>query len=89
MKLFSTLLLAPLVGARVVRINHEPLRTEAGVAPGIGIHLTTSYAMAAIRYPDGQVEDLIRVSNRTTVGSFKTRRQLTNPSCKPTKTTST
>lgn len=60
---FVPLFLVPLVSARVVRpIREAPVVDVEGHAPGIGIHFTTSYATAAIRYADGEVEDLVKVS---------------------------
>lgn len=58
------LLVAPLVGARVV-LPQVPMQLESqseGLAPGIGVQFTTSYAIAAARYQDGTIRDLGRVS---------------------------
>jgi hypothetical protein len=66
MRLLSCTLF-PLVSARVVADHYyqAPIVSEKSgeneVAPGIGIHLTTSYATAAVRYGNGTVKDLVRV----------------------------
>jgi hypothetical protein len=62
MKLFAALVV-PLVSARVIRLEQAPLVQEhvEGVAPGIGIHFTSSYATAAAKYQNGTTQDLVRV----------------------------
>jgi hypothetical protein len=63
MKLLAALVV-PLVGARVIRFEQAPLVQEhvEDVAPGIGVHFTTSYAIAAAKYKNGTTQDLVRVS---------------------------
>lgn len=64
MKLLVALaLVAPLVDARVIRLEQVPLVKEGveDIAPGIGVHFTTSYATAAAKYEDGTTVDLVRV----------------------------
>ncbi|KAF2631941.1 hypothetical protein BU25DRAFT_406462 [Macroventuria anomochaeta] len=62
MKLLAALVV-PLVGARVVRLEQTPLVQEhtQSLAPGIGVHFTTSYATAAAKYENGTTVDLVRV----------------------------
>jgi hypothetical protein len=68
------LLVAPLASARVVRLQQQqvpilessanefvPTAQEA-VAPAIGVHFTTSYAVAAARFQNGTTRDLARVA---------------------------
>lgn len=63
--------LLPLVSAHIVADHRyqTPISSdksgENSVAPGIGIHLTTSYATAAIRYENGTVADLVRVRQKS------------------------
>jgi hypothetical protein len=68
------LLLAPLVSARVVRTQQQiPILASIAsgivqptaqdeVAPAIGVHFTTSYAVAAARYQNGTTRDLAKVA---------------------------
>jgi hypothetical protein len=35
------------------------------IAPAIGVHFTTSYAVAAARYQNGTIQDLARVAGST------------------------
>lgn len=73
MKLLLPLLAIPLAGARVIQI---PITTEAEtetpsttavlagedeVAPGVGVHFTTSYAVAAARYQNGTIRDMGKI----------------------------
>lgn len=63
MKLLAALVV-PLVGARVVRFEQQVPLVSADVedvAPGIGVHFTTSYATAAAKYENGTTVDLVRV----------------------------
>ncbi|KAF2131398.1 hypothetical protein P153DRAFT_383509 [Dothidotthia symphoricarpi CBS 119687] len=63
MKLYP-LLVAPLVGARVVQLpqqQQQVLVQEEGGAVGVGVQFTTSHAVAAARYEDGTVRDLVRI----------------------------
>ncbi|KAF9696197.1 hypothetical protein EKO04_006044 [Ascochyta lentis] len=62
MKLLAALVV-PLVGARVIRLEQAPLVQEhiGSIAPGIGVHFTTSYATAAAKYENGTTVDLVRV----------------------------
>lgn len=69
MRLSYFFLVAPLVSARVVQ--QVPILGEVAkdfgqtivqeVAPAIGVHFTTSYAVAAARYQDGTTRDLVRI----------------------------
>lgn len=70
------LVIVPLASARVVqlqqqvpivagdeatpgtKLEEEPL---GDIAPGIGVHFTTSYAVAAARYQNGTTRDLVKV----------------------------
>jgi L-cystine uptake protein TcyP (sodium:dicarboxylate symporter family) len=73
MKLTHFLVL-PLVNARVVRITEQiPIHGEVAkvviqpiaqdqIASAIGVHFTTSYAVAAVRYQNGTTRDLTRVA---------------------------
>ncbi|KAF1939559.1 hypothetical protein EJ02DRAFT_408380 [Clathrospora elynae] len=76
MKFLSLLLIVPLVSARVVRYlqqipiteegdKHaatiEELETRKAVVPGVGVHFTTSYAVAAARHQNGTRRDLVRI----------------------------
>lgn len=72
MKLLLLPLLAiPLAGARVIQIpiaaETEPSASTSAhagdedAAPGIGVHFTTSYAVAAARYQNGTVRDLSKI----------------------------
>jgi hypothetical protein len=68
------LLLAPLASARVVRTQHQiPILASSAkgivqptaqdeVGPAIGVHFTTSYAIAAARYQNGTIRDLAKVA---------------------------
>jgi hypothetical protein len=68
MRLLLPFSLLAVVGAYVLREHERPQTTiiEEGKRetriPGIGVHLTTSYAVAAIRYENGTIEDLVKVS---------------------------
>ncbi len=64
---FQYALLAPLVAARAVwdspqEMLAQLLQQEKAAPPAIdvGIHLTTSYAIAAVRFEDG-AEDFVKV----------------------------
>ncbi|KAF2472090.1 uncharacterized protein BDR25DRAFT_302876 [Lindgomyces ingoldianus] len=61
--LFHSLLVClPLVSSRVIsRLRETPLLSSQEGAPGIGLHFTTSYATAAIRYDNGTIVDLVRI----------------------------
>jgi hypothetical protein len=73
MKLFGLLLfLVPLASARAVRYHHQiPMAEETtndptsgkeiNATPSIGVHFTTSQAVAAARYPDGTTIDLVQI----------------------------
>ncbi|KAI4695717.1 hypothetical protein J4E81_006045 [Alternaria sp. BMP 2799] len=72
MKLFGLLLLVPLASARAVQYHHqipiveEPLdkhTTAEGLdaPPSIGVHFTTSQAVAAARYPNGTTIDVAQI----------------------------
>ncbi|KAL6706501.1 hypothetical protein ACN47E_005440 [Coniothyrium glycines] len=72
-----TLFVVPLASARVIGNRHQaPLESPSqahkspasslpasaeNIAPSIGVHFTTSYAVAAARYPNGTVQDLGKV----------------------------
>jgi hypothetical protein len=71
---FIHFLVVPLVSARVVRTTQQvpilgdvtgevvqPIAQEE-VAPAIGVHFTSSYAVAAARYQNGTTRDLGRVA---------------------------
>ncbi|ORY15619.1 hypothetical protein BCR34DRAFT_598351 [Clohesyomyces aquaticus] len=55
-------LCSPLVSSRVIPHHHatELFRGREGV-PAIGLHLTTSYATAAIRHENETIDDLLRI----------------------------
>jgi hypothetical protein len=67
------LLVAPLVSARVVGTQQQvPIlasvaneivqpTSQEEVAPAIGVHFTTSYAVAAARYQNGTTRDLAKI----------------------------
>ncbi|KAF2189596.1 hypothetical protein K469DRAFT_625359 [Zopfia rhizophila CBS 207.26] len=57
--------LVPLISSYVIRDRRDASLSNYGPPPGIGFHLTTSYAIAAIRYPNGTAEDLLRVEAGT------------------------
>ncbi|KAF2739822.1 hypothetical protein EJ04DRAFT_483191 [Polyplosphaeria fusca] len=60
--LFLEIFLLPLVSAYAVRTEREiPILKEGDLTSGIGVHFTSSYAVAAIAYGNGTVEDLVRV----------------------------
>jgi hypothetical protein len=59
------LLVAPLLSARVVQSRQQiPIlgENEKEPAPSIGVHFTTSYAVAAARYENGTTKDLAKVT---------------------------
>ena len=61
---FLSFFLLPLASAYVIEARQKlPISDSENVALGVGIHLTTSYAIAAVRYESGKVEDLVRVRN--------------------------
>jgi hypothetical protein len=69
MKLSYFFLGLPLAGARVVpqvptlgHVNEVGNAIAQEGAPSIGVHFTTSYAVAAARYQDGTTRELIRVA---------------------------
>jgi hypothetical protein len=45
---------------RVPETSHVKEAAE-DVAPGIGVHFTTSYAVAAARFQNGTIRDLVRI----------------------------
>jgi hypothetical protein len=56
----------PIVG-QVGYVETEIVQSSAqdsteGIAPSIGVHFTTSYAVAAARYENGTTRDLVRVT---------------------------
>lgn len=68
------LLAIPLAGARVVQVpiaaeveNESAAATsrnfggEGNAVPAVGVHFTTSYAVAAARYQNGTVRDLSKI----------------------------
>jgi hypothetical protein len=67
-------LVAPLASARVVRLQQQQVpilessanefvpTAQEEVAPAIGVHFTTSYAVAAARFQNGTTRDLARVA---------------------------
>jgi hypothetical protein len=70
---FFYLLVAPLVSARVIGtqqqipiLEHEEKESVRSVVqeavPAVGVHFTTSYAIAAARYQNGTIRDLVKVA---------------------------
>jgi hypothetical protein len=73
MKLSGLLLLVPLASARAVQYHHHQIpiveetveeltgAEESDAIPIIGVHFTTSRAVAAARYPNGTIIDLVQI----------------------------
>jgi hypothetical protein len=70
-------IVVPLINARVVRAQeqvpiqevdntrselHAPKQIAEGFAPTIGVHFTTSHAVAAARYANGTTKNIVRVA---------------------------
>lgn len=66
-------IVVPMISARVVRAQEQLPIQEVGevdtpkhsveeLAPAIGVHFTTSYAVAAARYANGTTRDIVRVA---------------------------
>lgn len=72
--MLSYFLVLPVVGARVINTQQVPvlgaigtdaaqsITPEHDAPPAIGVHFTTSYAIAAARYQDGTTRDLAKVA---------------------------
>jgi hypothetical protein len=61
MRVPRLLLFAPLISARVVQSRQQLPVLANEPAPSIGVHFTTSYAVAAARYENGTTRDLLKI----------------------------
>jgi hypothetical protein len=65
MKVLGLLLVVPLASARVVQSPQQiPISGEvvSDTAPSVGVHFTTSCAVAAARYRNGTTRDIVKVA---------------------------
>lgn len=81
----SYLLVLPVVGARVIGTQQVPVLAapsehaeqstayEDNAPPTVGVHFTTSYAVAAARYQNGTIRDLARVEGDARYIDFMSR----------------